>query len=72
MVSLVGYKLYKSDNISEQGPGSDSNISDFTFAYDEYPYYLNQSKYNYPNTNIAAFSESIFYINNKFYCIFKC
>ena len=72
MVSLVGYKLYKSDNISEQGPGSDSSGPDFSFAYDEYPYYLNQSRYNYPNTNIAVFSESIFYINNKLSIIPGC
>lgn len=62
---LIGSKFYKSDNTSQQGPGSNSNDADFNFYSSEFPNYNNQSNYQYPNLNIAFFSENLFYINNK-------
>lgn len=62
---LIGSKFYKSDNTSQQGPGSNSNDADFNFYSTEFPNYNNQSNYQYPNLNIAFFGENLFYINNK-------
>ncbi len=65
-VFLVGNKFYKSNNTSQQGPGSNSNGPEFNFRLDEYPNYSLQSNYNYPNENISFFTENIFYLNEKF------
>lgn len=62
---LIGSKFYKSDNTSQQGPGSNSSGADFNFYSTEFPNYNNQSNYQYPNLNIAFFGENLFYINNK-------
>ena len=62
---LLGGKFYKSDNISQQGPGSNFSDADFNFYTTEFPNYNNQSNYEYPNLNIAFFGENLFYINNK-------
>ncbi len=62
---LFGCKFYKSDNISQQGPGSNFSDADFNFYTSEFPNYNNQSNYEYPNLNIAFFGENLFYINNK-------
>ena len=64
--SLIGVKLYKSKNTSQQGPGSENSDSDFNFYSNLFPAYSNQSSYKYPNTNIALFGESIFYLNESF------
>ena len=64
-VFLIGMKYYKSNNYSEQGPGSSSKIADFSFYKNEFPNYNNQSRYNYPNLNYAIFSENIFYITDN-------
>ncbi|WP_374047827.1 TonB-dependent receptor domain-containing protein [Mangrovimonas sp. YM274] len=63
---LIGGKFYKANNSSEQGPGSDGFGPDFDFYLDDYPTYQNQSAYTYPNLNVAAFGENIFYFNEKF------
>jgi len=65
-VFLVGNKFYKSNNTSQQGPGSNSSGPEFNFRLDEYPNYSLQSNYNYPNDNISFFTENIFYLNDKF------
>ena len=62
---LLGSKFYKSDNISQQGPGSNFSDADFNFYTTEFPNYNNQSNYEYPNLNVAFFGENLFYINNK-------
>ena len=64
-VFLVGGKYYKSNNTSVQGPGSEDFDADFDFYLNEYPNYNQQSNYNYPNKNIAIFSENIFYLTPK-------
>ncbi len=61
--NLIGVKFYKSNNTSMQGPGSKSSGPDFNFYETSFPYYQNQSSYNYPNKNIAVFGENIIYIN---------
>lgn len=65
-VFLFGLKYYKSSNSSHQGPGSTGKDPDFKFYNDLFPYYTNQSKYNYPNTNFSLFGENIFKINDRF------
>ena len=64
-ISLLGCKLYKSNNNSKQGPGSDEQVANFNFQNNEYPYYPNQSEYKYPNLNISFFGENIIYINKR-------
>jgi len=64
--NLLGFKFYKSNNTSMQGPGSDGVGPDFNFYYDVSPYYKNQSSYKYPNLNAAFFTENIIYFNQKF------
>ena len=63
--NLLGVKFYKSNNTSRQGPGSDGLGPDFNFYSELFPYYKNQSSYNYPNLNVAFFSENIIYINKN-------
>ena len=64
-ILLIGFKYYNSNSKSEQGPGSAMSNADFSFDYKSFPNYINQSNYNYPNTNIAIFGENILYINEK-------
>ena len=63
--NLLGFKFYKSNNASIQGPGSDKSGPDFNFYYNAFPYYNNQSSYKYPNLNLAFFSENIIYLNER-------
>ena len=42
-----------------KGPGS-SEKANFDFDYKNYPNYVNQSSYKYPNNNFAFFGENIF------------
>ena len=65
MALLLGNKVYIAKNNSVQGPGSSENDADFTIYDDIYPYYYNQSYYDYPNLNVSFFGENIFYLNNK-------
>ena len=62
---LLGSKLYKSNNTSEQGPGSANSDANFNYYYNKYPLYGNQSAYNYPNLNISIFGENIFYVDSN-------
>jgi Fe(3+) dicitrate transport protein len=63
--NLIGIKLYQSNNINIQGPGSYGTDANFDFYYDDFPAYQNQSEYIYPNLNLALFGENILYINRK-------
>ena len=65
-VFLIGVKLYKSNNDSQQGPGSSKSDADFEFNLVNFPNYYNQSNYNYPNLNYSLFGENIFYFSEKF------
>ena len=51
MALLLGNKVYIAKNNSMQGPGSSENDADFTIYDDMYPYYYNQSYYDYQNLN---------------------
>ena len=62
---LLGFKIYNSNSMSEQGPGSGNSTADFEFDFNNYPNYVNQSKYRYPNENFALFGENIFYLNEN-------
>ncbi|MDA8948616.1 TonB-dependent receptor [Flavobacteriaceae bacterium] len=61
-VFLIGGKYYNSDNSSQQGPGSSGSNADFRLLLNEFPDYNQQSAYNYPNQNLALFTEHIFYV----------
>jgi Fe(3+) dicitrate transport protein len=63
---LIGAKFYKANNSNVQGPGSEGSDADFSFQNDIYPNYPSQNAYDYPNLNIALFSENIFQINDQF------
>ena len=62
---LLGAKYYNSFSESIQGPGSNSKNAEFNFDYINFPNYVNQSEYVYPNYNFAIFGENIFYLNDK-------
>ncbi|MBN09217.1 MAG: TonB-dependent receptor [Flavobacteriaceae bacterium] len=62
---VVGSKFYKSNNTSEQGPGSKDSDANFDLQTQNFPNYNFQSTYKYPNENLAFFGENIFYINDK-------
>jgi len=64
-VFLVGFKFYKSNNTSQQGPGSSDSSANFKFSFDNFPNYNNQSSYYYPNLNYSLFGENIFYVSEK-------
>jgi len=66
VIFLLGNKWYSAQNDSKQGAGSNTIGPDFEFYNDAYPSYPNQSYYQYPNKNLAFFSEHIFYVNEKF------
>ncbi len=63
---LLGAKYYNSFSESTQGPGSASKDANFNFDYLNFPNYVNQSEYSYPNFNLAIFGENIFYLNENF------
>ena len=63
---LLGAKYYNSFSRSTQGPGSASKEANFDFDYLNFPNYVNQSEYSYPNFNLALFGENIFYLSENF------
>ena len=65
-ILLIGSKLYKSKTKSIQGPGSNGNDANFNFYFNQFPSYVNQSEYYYPNNNFSFFGENIFYLSEKF------
>ena len=65
-VFLIGTKFYKSKNQALQGAGSINIEADFSLQNEAFPFYPNQSSFNFPNLNWALFGEHIFYLNDKF------
>ena len=65
-VYLIGAKIYKSNNTSFQGPGTNDIDADFNFANDQFPDYANQSEFTFPNFNLSVFGDHIFYLNKNF------
>ncbi|MDW5290338.1 TonB-dependent receptor family protein [Formosa sp. PL04] len=62
---LLGAKYYQSRNTSIQGPGSSGSGPDFNLALEEFPNYLYQSDYVYPNLNLTIFGENIFRLSSN-------
>jgi Fe(3+) dicitrate transport protein len=63
---LIGSKYYNSNNSQRQGPGSASSVADFDFADGQFPNYPRQSNFDFPNENLAFFSENLFQVTDKF------
>ena len=57
---LVGGRLYKGLTIRKQGDGTNGSDANFNFIDTE----PNSSDFRFPGTNLAAFVENIFQINN--------
>lgn len=64
-VFLIGGKIYKSNNTSIQGAGTNGVDANFNFANDEFPDYANQSDFTFPNFNASVFGEHIFYLTEN-------
>lgn len=64
-VYLIGAKIYKSNNTSIQGAGSNGVDADFNFANEQYPDYANQSEFEFPNFNASLFGEHIFKLSER-------
>lgn len=64
-VALLGVKYYQTYNTQQQGPGSATAGPDFSFATEEFPDYPNQSRFTFPNLNLAVFGEHIFTLSDK-------
>ena len=53
-LNIISYsKVFKVQEVSKD--------ADFNFDYINFPNYVNQSEYSYPNNNLAIFGENIFY-----------
>lgn len=59
---LVGTRVYRGLTTARQGFGSDGSDANFTFNQ---PNDLEDSDYEYPNTNYALFAENIFRLTEK-------
>lgn len=64
-VFLIGSKVYNSDNSQSQGPGSNGLNADFSFRTEEFPDFVPQAEFDFPNLNVAIFGENIFNLTNK-------
>jgi len=64
-VLLLGAKYYHANNTGIQGPASTGTDADFNFRFDQYPDYLNQADFIFPNRNLALFGEHIFFVNDR-------
>lgn len=64
-IFLIGSKIYSSDNSQTQGPGSNGLNADFTFRNDEFPDFVPQAEFQFPNLNVAVFGENIFNFSSK-------
>lgn len=64
-VALIGIKFYQAQNTAIQGPGTAASDADFTLATERFPFYVNQSNFQFPNQNLALFGEHIFYLGNQ-------
>lgn len=62
---LIGSKYYNARNKDQQGPGTIDSDPDFDFDESLFDTYSSQSKFTYPNQNLAIFGENIFYMNDK-------
>ena len=59
-VLLIGSKMYKSRNTSQQGQGNSKTNADFSFHSSTL-----DSDFVFPNTNFSLFTENIFFVSKK-------
>ncbi|WP_149275190.1 TonB-dependent receptor domain-containing protein [Pareuzebyella sediminis] len=62
---LLGSKLYQTWNDQRQGPGTVAKDANFNFADTAFPNYERQSRFDFPNRNLAFFGENIFNLSEK-------
>ncbi|MEM9362819.1 MAG: TonB-dependent receptor [Bacteroidota bacterium] len=65
-VLLLGIKYYQTSNDQRQGPGTTEDDPNFEFVADEFPNFLRQAQFEFPNLNLAFFGENIFRLSDKF------
>lgn len=65
VTTLVGNKIYISNNTSDQGPGSRDVDADFNIYSEDFPTYANQSSFDFPNRNVSFFAEQIWRLTDK-------
>ncbi|MFT4018740.1 MAG: TonB-dependent receptor [Agriterribacter sp.] len=58
---LIGTRIYKGLTNRKQGDGNNGDGPDFDFITEE----PNKSSYRFPGTNIAAFAENVFQVNQR-------
>lgn len=63
---LMGAKYYQSNNTERQGPGTNGTDANFQFADADFPNYPRQSDFEFPNLNLAVFTENIFQLTPTF------
>lgn len=59
---LVGYRLYSGHSTAKQGDGTDGSDPDFRFVH---PENLENSDYEFPNSNQAVFVETVFNLSAR-------
>jgi len=64
-VFLIGSKIYGSNNAQNQGPGSNGLNADFSFRTEEFPDFVPQAEFDFPNLNVAIFGENIFNLSDE-------
>ncbi|MDT7829775.1 carboxypeptidase-like regulatory domain-containing protein [Pricia sp. S334] len=62
---LLGGKYYQTQNDQRQGPGTAAADPDFNFADESFPNYERQSRFEFPNLNLAFFGENIFNLTDR-------
>ena len=65
VTTLVGNKIYISNNTSDQGPGSLDVDADFNIYTTDFPDYANQSNFTFPNRNVSLFAEQVWRLSDK-------
>ena len=65
VTTLVGNKVYISNNTSIQGPGSRGEDADFQIYETDFPDYANQSSFKFPNRNVSLFTEQVWRLTEK-------
>lgn len=65
VTTLVGNKVYISNNTSNQGPGSRGVDADFNIYTEDFPDYANQSQFDFPNRNVSLFAEQVWRLSEK-------
>lgn len=66
VTTLIGTKVYSARNKALQGAGDNGVEGNFSYQNEKFPNYPYQSNFEFPNENMALFSESIFRINDQF------